>query len=79
MQRKDHLLDDTQELFARVDDDGDGRIDFAEFKELLLELDDRRSADACFVAFCSIDTNNDGHIGFEELRAWWRQHHCAAA
>jgi Ca2+-binding EF-hand superfamily protein len=79
MQRKDYLLGETQELFNRVDDDGDGRIDFDEFKELLLELDDRRSADACFVAFCAIDTNNDGHIGFDELRNWWRQHHSAAA
>ena len=75
MQRTDYLLDELEEMFDRTDEDGDRRIGFDEFKGLMLEMDDPRTESALLVSFRAIDTNHDGSISFDELRAWWIQSH----
>jgi hypothetical protein len=75
MQRADHLLDELEELFDRIDLDGDRRIAFGEFSELMLEIDDTRGEHTLRAAFEAIDVNHDGRVGFDELRRWWKASH----
>ena len=57
--------------FHEYDGDDDGRIVFAEFCELLAELDEDLSKEECQLAFQGADHDDDGVIGFEEFAAWW--------
>jgi calcium-binding protein CML len=57
--------------FARYDEDGDGRINFGEFAELLAELGDELSHPEKLLAFDATDTNGDGVIAFDEFAVWW--------
>lgn len=61
---------EIQEVFDRVDENGDGRINLEEFVGLMLELDDTRSRSALRQAFDNIDQNRDGHVSREEFEAW---------
>jgi len=63
---------DIEEMFARIDVNGDQRISFEEFSNVLLELDHTRSAGALRADFDKIDTNQDGWVSFDEFRAWCR-------
>ena len=71
MQFTDYLRDELEETFDRIDEDGDRNIGFDEFKSLMLELDERRTAGAILASFAAIDANHDGRVSFEEFRAWW--------
>ena len=42
MQRSDYLLDELEEMFDRIDEDGDRRVGFDEFKSLMIEMGDPR-------------------------------------
>ncbi|MBX3696117.1 MAG: EF-hand domain-containing protein [Steroidobacteraceae bacterium] len=64
-------LADLRERFADYDADGDGRIMFAEFCELMAELDDELSREECQLAFQGADRDDDGVIAFDEFVAWW--------
>ncbi len=64
-------IDEVEELFARADEDGDGRISLAEFRGLMLELDRHMRDSAVTSSFLEIDTDRDGRIGFAEFRSWW--------
>ena len=66
--------DDLAELrkaFDACDPNGDGFIDRAEFDLLLKMLDDDTSPEESELDFAAADTDGDGHIGFEEFKAWW--------
>jgi Ca2+-binding EF-hand superfamily protein len=66
-------LDELHEDFEFNDGDGDGRIDYAEFVELIALLDDDIDMEesALRIGFGEIDTDHDGAIEFDEFVQWW--------
>jgi Ca2+-binding EF-hand superfamily protein len=62
---------ELRERFHEYDGDDDGRIIFAEFCELLAELDEDLSKEECQLAFQGADHDDDGIIGFDDFAAWW--------
>ena len=66
-------LDELREDFEFNDGDGDGRIDYAEFVELIALLDDDIDMEesALRIGFSEIDTDHDGAIEFDEFVQWW--------
>jgi calmodulin len=58
--------------FEFFDRDSNGKIDMAEFIELLTALAPKTKANHVDEGFRLIDTNNDGFIDFEEFLAWWQ-------
>lgn len=64
-------LDELRERFQEYDADSDGRIEFAEFCQLMGELDDELSREECQLAFQGADRDDDGSISFEEFVSWW--------
>lgn len=63
-------VDEARETFDRIDENGDGYINFEEFAALLLEMDHTRSESALRETFDAIDTGRDGRVTFGEFRAW---------
>lgn len=59
--------------FEFFDRDGSGRIDIAEFIELLTVLAPKTKASHVEEGFKLIDKNNDGFIDFAEFLEWWQQ------
>jgi Ca2+-binding EF-hand superfamily protein len=57
--------------FDGYDRDGNGRIDAAEFGELLDELGAGYDAPQVSAAFEAVDTDRDGQIEFPEFAEWW--------
>ncbi len=64
-------LAEMREDFAFADGDEDGRINFDEFCELLVDLDAELSAEECLLSFHGIDVNGSGGVTFDEFVAWW--------
>ena len=64
-------LDELREDFVYNDGDGDGRIDYTEFVELMGLLDEDLDEEACRIGFREIDSDRDGAIEFEEFVDWW--------
>jgi calmodulin len=64
-------LEELKRKFDAIDANGDGRIEVAEFHELLMDIDGDVSREECELDFLAIDLNDDGYINFEEFRAWW--------
>ena len=64
-------LDELREDFVYNDGDGDGRIDYREFVELMGLLDEDLDEGACRIGFREIDSDRDGAIEFEEFVDWW--------
>jgi Ca2+-binding EF-hand superfamily protein len=62
--------DELQQIFDRIDENGDGRVSVDEFCALLAEMGDQRPGDALRASFMRIDADRNGRIDFEELRAW---------
>lgn len=62
--------DDIDEMFERVDENGDRRISFDEYASLMLEIDHTRSACELHASFDKIDTDRDGWVSPAEFRAW---------
>lgn len=75
MPQGDYLLDELEEMFDRIDESGDRRIGFDEFRGLMLEIGDSRYDCALRSCFDRIDLNHDGTVSFQELRAWWPNRH----
>jgi Ca2+-binding EF-hand superfamily protein len=75
MNRIDPILAEVEEMFERIDTDGDRVIGFEEFSKLMRTLDHTRAAPSLRDNFDAIDTNRDGRVSFDEFRAWcggWR-------
>lgn len=64
---------ELQETFDRFDRDNNGRIDFAEFQELLSALNAEMDDPTAQVGFESIDSDGNGTIDFDEFAAWWNE------
>jgi Ca2+-binding EF-hand superfamily protein len=65
-------LADLDEQFDECDADGDQRIDFAEFGQLLENLGSELSPAQRRSRFDAIDVNHDGAIDRREFMDWWR-------
>jgi hypothetical protein len=63
-------LDEIQEMFDRIDENGDRCINFEEYAGLMLAMDHTRSESGLRAAFDAIDTDRDGRASFDEFRAW---------
>jgi Ca2+-binding EF-hand superfamily protein len=57
--------------FAAADRDRDGRISFAEFRELLTNLEAGMTETELRIGYNEIDTDGDGRIDLHEFCAWW--------
>jgi Ca2+-binding EF-hand superfamily protein len=64
-------LEELKQRFDSCDPNGDGRIDVAEFHQLLIDIDGDVSREECELDFLAVDVNEDGYISFEEFSAWW--------
>jgi nitroreductase len=65
-------LADAAESFGACDADGDGRIDFAEFSQLLEHLGLEGSSASYRNHFDGVDADRDGFIDRHEFVQWWR-------
>ncbi len=64
-------LQELVEHFSQCDRNRDQRIDFAEFAELLRNLEAGMSKEEMQIGFEAIDRNRNGSISFAEFRDWW--------
>ncbi|HWL63066.1 MAG TPA: EF-hand domain-containing protein [Steroidobacteraceae bacterium] len=64
-------LEGLKQKFDRCDPNGDGRIDVAEFHQLLMDIDGDVSREECELDFLAVDVDEDGYISFEEFSTWW--------
>jgi len=65
-------LADLHEQFDECDIDGDGRIDFTEFAQLLENLGSTVPSAKQRGHFDAIDLDSDGAIDRKEFMQWWR-------
>jgi len=65
-------LADLDEQFDECDADGDQRIAFTEFEQLLENLGSELSSAQRRSHFDAIDANHDGAIDRREFMDWWR-------
>jgi Ca2+-binding EF-hand superfamily protein len=75
MNRIDPILAEVEEMFGRIDEDGDRVIGFEEFSNFMRAMDQTRTEPSLRVNFDTIDTDRDGRVSFDEFRAWcggWR-------
>lgn len=64
-------LEELKENFEYFDGDGNGRIDRAEFKRLMVVLGADDSGDDLDAGFDVVDSDDDGAIDFHEFASWW--------
>ena len=57
--------------FTLADLDGDGRISFQEFQQLLAGLEAGMSHADMRIGFTEIDTDRDGFVDRQEFIDWW--------
>ena len=65
-------LKELSESFRYNDFNKDGLIEFAEFVEMLGQLEAEVSDTEARIGFDEIDADDDGTISFDEFVAWWR-------
>jgi Ca2+-binding EF-hand superfamily protein len=58
--------------FSTADADRDGRINAAEFQQLLEDLEAGMSKQELAIGFKEVDTDRDGLIDCGEFMEWWR-------
>ncbi|MGH8496279.1 MAG: EF-hand domain-containing protein [Gammaproteobacteria bacterium] len=64
-------MGELSESFRYNDSNGDGRLDFAEFVNMLRDLEANVSAAEARVGFDEIDSDDDNAIEFDEFIEWW--------
>ena len=65
---------DIELHFRHVDRDGNGLIDFEEFRLMLIAMGMNRSGEVMAHAFKTIDSNTSGQIDLSEFSHWWSRH-----
>lgn len=65
-------LQDLAEQFDECDADGDGRIDFSEFSQLLEKLGSELAPGRRRAQFDEIDLDRNGAIVRGEFMQWWQ-------
>jgi Ca2+-binding EF-hand superfamily protein len=71
---KNNDIAGLQREFASFDRDGNGRLEYAEFVELLGTVGPRPTEEEAQLAFSVIDTDHTGYVEFEEFVHWWLDH-----
>ena len=62
--------DEIKKLIGDFDNDGSGRIDFHEFLDIMItKMSERDTPQGLENAFALFDTDGDGQISFEDLKA----------
>lgn len=69
----DQDYEELESLFDLNDSDGNGRIDFGEFCQLLANLGADMSREELEIGFSDIDANASGEIDFDEFSDWWTE------
>lgn len=64
---------ELRETFRYNDPNGDGKIDFREFVNMLRDLQANVGSEEARIGFDEIDTDNDHAIEFEEFVEWWSE------
>lgn len=64
------VKDEVEEMFDRIDENGDRHISFEEFSGLMRHMDHDKPDAALRATFANMDTNRDGCISFDEFFAW---------
>ncbi len=62
---------ELREHFAFCDTDQDHRVNYAEFVELLENLEAGMSEEELRLGFSLIDLDGNGYISFDEFQRWW--------
>lgn len=70
MQIASFMKDEIEEMFARIDADGDRSISFDEYSGLMLDMDHLKSRQELRTSFDAIDADHDGRVSFDEFCAW---------
>ncbi|MEQ8289829.1 MAG: EF-hand domain-containing protein [Gammaproteobacteria bacterium] len=64
-------VEEIKAIFDKFDTNGNGTIDWNEFREMLNELDKDLSLVDKTETFDKVDSNHTGMINFEEFMTWW--------
>jgi Ca2+-binding EF-hand superfamily protein len=70
MQIASFVRDEVEEMFDRIDENGDRSISFEEYSGLMLELDHAKTDAELRTGYAAIDTDRDGRVNFEEFCRW---------
>jgi calcium-binding protein CML len=62
---------ELSKAFAMADGNRDGRIDLAEFEQLLRDLEAGMSKQELTLGFREVDADRDGFIDLREFIEWW--------
>ncbi|HLT92709.1 MAG TPA: EF-hand domain-containing protein [Woeseiaceae bacterium] len=64
---------ELRETFNYNDPNGDGKIDYDEFRRMLDDLNAGVSEEEARIGFDEIDSDDDGAIQFDEFIDWWSE------
>ena len=70
MQIASYVKAEVEEMFDRIDENGDRSISFDEFAALLRKMNHDRSDTELWASFNAVDTDRDGLVSFDEFCAW---------
>jgi Ca2+-binding EF-hand superfamily protein len=65
--------EELRENFDHFDRNGDGRLDVAEFEQLMKALDALEPGESAAIGFKAIDTDGSGLLEFDEFARWFSQ------
>lgn len=67
----DLSTEELQENFEYFDSDGDGRLDLAEFSNLMEALGALEPGEKAVIGFREIDSDGNGTVEFDEFARWF--------